>query len=455
MGWEVGLPPEIAGLGELEEIGRGGFGIVYRAHDPAHGRAVAVKVLRQNLDQGGLARFERECRAAGALSGHPNIVSIHGSGVTGTGDPYLVMDLLPGGSLAERVRATGPLTPEAALSLGTGLAGALSAAHAKGIVHRDVKPENVLFSAFGLAHLVDFGIARMASEFETRSGSISASLSHAPPEVIAGTPPTPAGDVYSLASVLHFALSGHAPFDQEGEASLAPLLARISTAAPPDLRTIDVPDALASVVASGLAKDPADRPPTAAAFGRALQGAASQLGMAVPTLVTGAPEDEGTDALVATPGATGEPETHPSTTPRRRAKRIVPAAAAVMAAGLTAIGLFAAFGPGDDGGSTPPTTRSAGTATFTTTAGPAQVPEAPTHVLARNPIYLGADAARVSVELSWETPPGVAQQDISEYRIRRAQHWSDACGTPAGADQPIQVSVFVYWVDFSAGSTDT
>ena len=279
-----GSTVDVQGLGELTEIGRGGFGIVYRAEDASHGRTVAVKVLRHSLDEEGTARFERECRTAGALSGHPNIVSIHGSGVTSEGLPYLVMDLLPGGSLAERVRSEGPLPFGVVIEVGVGLAGALAAAHGRGIVHRDVKPENVLFSSFGLPQLVDFGIARMASEFETRSGSISASLAHAAPEVIAGAKAEPSADLYSLASVLHFALSGSAPFQGDEEETLAPLIARISTAPPPDLREIGVPDPLAAVIERGLAKNPADREPTAEDFAEALRGAARELGQTPPVM---------------------------------------------------------------------------------------------------------------------------------------------------------------------------
>ncbi len=254
------MRPDVPGLENLTEIGRGGFGVVYRAEDQAHGRTVAVKVLGQSLDASAAARFVRECRAAGALSGHPNIVSVHGSGVTEAGDPYLVMDHLPGGSLADRVRHRGPLGPQEAIELGVCLAGALQAAHERGIIHRDVKPENVLYSVFDQPQLVDFGIARMASEFETRSGSIYASLAYAPPEVLAGSPATEAADVYSLASLLHHALAGAAPFRREAGETLAPLIARITTAPPPDLRELGVPDELASVVERGLAKEPGERP---------------------------------------------------------------------------------------------------------------------------------------------------------------------------------------------------
>ncbi len=339
------MQPEISGLTGFEEIGRGGFGTVYRADDTAHGRTVAVKVLRQALDEDGQARFERECRAAGSLSGHPNIVSIHSSGVTAAGDPYLVMDHLSGGSLADRVAAGGPLAPDGAIELGVGLADALAAAHARGIVHRDVKPENVLFSAFGAPQLVDFGIARMASEFETRSGSISASLAHAPPEVIAGAPASAEGDVYALASTLFFALTGRAPFQGDAEETLAPLIARISTEPPPDLRVDGVPGELAEVIERGLAKSPAERTPSAAAFGEELRAAASALGAVVPPLLAagaplGGPIDDAAASAVTGPLGDG-----PSGQGRGRSRRILGIAVVAVALVVAAVVAFIATRP--------------------------------------------------------------------------------------------------------------
>jgi hypothetical protein len=279
------MPPEVAGLGEPVEIGRGGFGVVYRARDERFDRDVALKVIRDaGLSDEVLERFARECRSLGALSGHPNIVAIHDAGQTPDGELYLVMEYLPGGSLGERVGAEGPAEPRDVVAWGAALAGALETAHRGGIVHRDVKPENVLFSPFGAPKLVDFGIARMRTAFETRSGSVSATLSHAAPEIIGGAAASPRSDVYSLASVLFFALTGQAPFDRPDEESLAPLIARIATAPPPDLREFGVPGALADVLTGALAKDPAERPATAADLGAALQEVAGTLGAPVPAV---------------------------------------------------------------------------------------------------------------------------------------------------------------------------
>jgi serine/threonine protein kinase len=296
------MPPEIAGLSGPVEVGRGGFGVVYRAHDDRFDREVALKVIRETgLSDEVVARFARECRALGSLSGHPNIVSIYDAGQTDDGELYLVMEFLPRGSLAHRVTTAGVALPRDVLAWGAALAGALETAHRSGIIHRDVKPENVLFSTFGAPKLVDFGIARMRTAFETRSGQVSATLSHAAPEIIGGAPSSAQSDVYSLASVLFHALTGHAPFDRPGEESLAPLIARIATAAPPDLREHGVPEPLAAVIARGLAKDPADRPATAAAFGQELQDAATALGLPVPEVPVSDPvaQPATTDGLFA------------------------------------------------------------------------------------------------------------------------------------------------------------
>ena len=177
------MPPVVAGLSDPVEIGRGGFGVVYRAHDDRFDREVALKVIRDaGLSDEVVARFARECRSLGSLSGHPNIVAIHDAGQTDAGELYLVMEYLPRGSLGQRIAADGPASAEEAIAWGAALAGALETAHRGGIVHRDVKPENVLFSTFGAAKLVDFGIARMRTAFETRSGSVSAKNSTLPSE---------------------------------------------------------------------------------------------------------------------------------------------------------------------------------------------------------------------------------------------------------------------------------
>ena len=155
---------EAEGLDDATEIGRGGFGIVYRCRQPSLDRTVAVKVLTTDLDGDNLDRFLREQRAMGRLSGHPNIVNVLQVGVTATGRPYLVMQYHPQDSLDARIRGSGPLSLGEALRIGVKLAGAIETAHRAGILHRDIKPANIMVCRLGgerdVVKLLDFGLVK-------------------------------------------------------------------------------------------------------------------------------------------------------------------------------------------------------------------------------------------------------------------------------------------------------
>lgn len=466
--------PTINGFENLEEVGRGGFGVVYRADDKAHGRTVAIKVLRNVVDPSAQARFERECRAAGSLSSHPNIVAIFGSGTTDSGDPYIVMDYLSGGSLAQRVRESGPLGTEDAIKLGVGIAGALQAAHQAGTIHRDVKPENIIYSRFGVAQLVDFGIARMSSEFETRSGSITASLSHAPPEVLSGDNATERSDIYSLASVLHFALCGSAPFD-EGEGSLAALIARIATSPPPALTGFGVPAELSEAVAKGLAKDPLDRPASAQDFAESLQATADSLELDVPAFASSAAPPSRRRLLLAGVAAvlaiglggsiwafansdspqevmTGTAPTAPSLVPPASTSTTSTSAptstTSTTAASASATTTSVSISPLPTSPTqtspkqTIPTRSSATTTTALRPRPTITVPSAPRSVAASNPT---GNSSSVSVQISW-TAPSSTGGAISGYRIRsqiwKLSHTASGCtGIPTAAGGQTEASV--------------
>ncbi len=277
------IPAELqqAGFDNVEEIGRGGFGIVYRCDQPMLDRAVAVKVSITDPDPDTLDRFLREQRAMGRLSGHPHIVNVLQVGVLASGRPYIVMPYHAKDSLEVLIRRHGPLDWCETLSIGVKLAGALEAAHRAGTLHRDVKPGNILLTDYGEPQLTDFGIARIAGGFETATGVITGSPAYTAPEVLEGASPTPASDVYSLGATLFCALTGHAAFERRsGEQVIAQFL-RVTSQPTPDLRTQGLPAGVAAVIERAMARDPADRPATAAAFGDELRAVQRSNGVIV------------------------------------------------------------------------------------------------------------------------------------------------------------------------------
>ncbi len=270
-----------AGFTDAVEVGRGGFGVVFRCTQEALNRTVAVKLLDTDLDTVSRERFFREGRAMGGLSGHPNVVDVLQVGVTHSGRPYIVMPFQSLDSLAVRVRREGPLQWQEATRLGVRLSGALECAHRVATLHRDIKPANILLSDYGEAQLTDFGIARIEGGFETATGAFTGSLSYSAPEVLNGRPPTPQSDIYGLAAALFSIIAGRAAFERrEGEEIIAQFL-RITGQPIPDLRGHGVPDELCAVLERAMAKDPADRPASAEAFGHDLQDVQRAAGLPV------------------------------------------------------------------------------------------------------------------------------------------------------------------------------
>ncbi|WP_068061690.1 serine/threonine-protein kinase [Nocardia xishanensis] len=273
------------GFEQAEEIGRGGFGVVYRCRQPDLDRTVAVKVLTSNLDAEGMQRFIREQQAMGRLSGHPHIVDVFQVGTTGSGHPYLVMPYHPRGSLEQRIRHYGPLDWTATLRLGVKMAGALEAAHRVGTLHRDVKPGNILITDYGEPQLTDFGIARTVGGFRTTTGIITGSPAFTAPEVLRGEPSTPASDVYGLGATLFCGLTGHVAYERRsGEQVLAHFL-RVAAQPVPDLRTEGVPDDVCTVIEHAMAGEAAERPESAAALGEELRAVQRQHGVPIDVMV--------------------------------------------------------------------------------------------------------------------------------------------------------------------------
>ncbi|WP_433560449.1 protein kinase domain-containing protein [Nocardia sp. CA-151230] len=252
-----------AGFEDAEQIGHGGFGAVYRCRQVGLDRTVAVKVLTEELGEEDRARFVREQRAMGRLTGYPNIATVLEAGVTGGGRPYLVMPYYPLDSLEARIRRDGPLAVDEVLTIGAGIARALESAHRLGILHRDVKPGNILLTDAGEPALADFGIARVAGGFETATGVVSASPAFTAPEVLEGRTPTPAADVYGLGATLFCALTGHAAYERRSGEQLVAQFVRISRQPVPDLRDSGIPDEVCTLVESAMHRDPEQRPSVA------------------------------------------------------------------------------------------------------------------------------------------------------------------------------------------------
>jgi serine/threonine-protein kinase len=312
-------------------LGEGGDALVYRATDRHLRRAVAVKLLRPELraDPTFVARFEREARSAGQLN-HPHIVSVYDYG-EGLDTYYLVMEYVPGGDLRALLRPGAPLPADVAARLGAEVAEALGAAHALGIVHRDVKPANVLLDEDGHAKVTDFGIAKMlAVPALTATAAILGTPHYLAPEQATGDAITPASDVYSLGIVLYEMLAGRRPF--EGESFIHVAMQHLN-AMPPPLADLNraVPTTLAAVVARALAKAPAERFADGAALAIALHAATAAPVAHVWAGVRGARAQHGVTARRAhEPAASADP-------PRGRERAAGAVATSAAAPGRAAV----------------------------------------------------------------------------------------------------------------------
>ena len=257
----------------VELLGQGGMATIYRALDDQLGRDVAVKLLRPEYlrDPDFSSRFRQEAQAAASLT-HPNVVTVFDYGEDPSG-PYIVMELVDGEDLATIIRRSGALPPRQAARIAAAVARALAAAHARGLVHRDVKPGNVLIGRDGQVKVVDFGIARALSEAQmTLPGTTLGSVHYFSPEQARGEPATASSDIYSLGIVLYELLTGSRPW--EGDSAAAVGLARLSGPAPDPMAVRpSVPPDLAAITRKALAPEPRDRFASASAMADALDAA--------------------------------------------------------------------------------------------------------------------------------------------------------------------------------------
>lgn len=335
---------------------------VHDGWDTRLGRPVAIKLLLPALgvDGDSRARFQFEARSAAALN-HPNIVVVHDFG-DDRGRPYLIMERLPGQSLAD-VLVRGPLSPDRVRALLSDVLAGLSAAHAAGILHRDIKPGNVVFDPAGTAKIADFGIAKTGGTDLTQAGLVVGTMAYLSPDRVAGRAATPLDDLYAVGSIGYEALTGRMPYPQ---AEPAALLRAIADHHLPPLRAVrpDVDPVLAAVIERAMAPDPAQRFPDAGSMRAALHSVRPS-----------------TRVLAAPLGGAPPPMTGavlPPPPPNRRRK--VLAAAAIGAALLLALVLVIAEVVGSSGesvpapSSTPPTSS----ATFTTTTATSPTTTSPT-----------------------------------------------------------------------------
>jgi serine/threonine protein kinase len=256
----------VAGRYELRaSLGRGGMGEVYAGWDRQLEREVAVKVLpAEALGDGALRRrVEAEARTAAAVA-HPNVVTVFDSGEDEDGDPFIVMEKLDGGNLADAI-AHGPMDPTAVRRMAVQVLAALGAAHAIGLIHRDVKPSNILAAGPGWWKVADFGIAKStdAAVTATAATDVFGSPAYLAPERVAGSPATERSDLYSVGVVMYEALTGRKPFDEANPIATA-MRIREGTYRPLRAAAPHVDASLAGVVDKAMALEPADRFATAA-----------------------------------------------------------------------------------------------------------------------------------------------------------------------------------------------
>ena len=364
----------------LERIALGGMGEVWRAHDERLDREVAVKVLLPGSahDEGFVERFRAEARHSGGLT-HPNIGTVHDFGEE-DGSAFLVMELLQGEPLSALIRDRAPMPQDEVTDILYQAALALQAAHEADVIHRDVKPANIVVDANGYAKLTDFGIARALNEAPlTQTGEVLGTPHYLAPEQAKGETAGPLSDVYALAVVGYEMITGERPFS--GDTLVTTALAHISQPAPQ--LSDDVQEPLRTTVMAALAKDPSQRPQSAADFAEALRLPPGQVpehlvagaAAAVAPFIVGVPADLGPagtlpTSVMPTPAPSGADitrapdEADTAVHDTRRPGWLIPAAAAVVVLLVIVVAIaLGGHGSGAQPGGTGATTSSTASAT--------------------------------------------------------------------------------------------
>ncbi|HSE09906.1 MAG TPA: protein kinase [Nocardioidaceae bacterium] len=435
-------------------IATGGMGEVWRATDTVLDREAAVKVLKHEYadDPVFRSRFEAEARHAASLV-HPNVASVFDFGElaeddgSGTRRPFLVMELVPGQPLSALLRDGEVMPPDRAADIVAQAADAIAAAHALGIVHRDVKPANLLVCPDGTVKITDFGIARAADGAAiTQTGQIIGTPHYISPEQAEGRPATQASDIYALGLVLYECLAGRRPFDRDTPIQVA--LAHVREEAP----TLgeDVPARMRAIVATALSKSPADRFASAGDLAAALRGGAvTGLGAAGAAAV--APEPDSTQVLELPPSYDDRDED------RRRA--LPPwwpwaAAAAAVLAVVLAVTAFAGGGETEPAAAQPTAPSDSATPTRTASKSPTQKPskKVDDRILVDEARYLGRDHKDVKKEL--ESLGFKVEEDKIASTSPDQEKDTVAAVRPNGRVQPSSTLTILVWEEYKPPEDD-
>ncbi|MDR6905812.1 serine/threonine-protein kinase [Agromyces sp. 3263] len=453
-------------------IAIGGMGEVWQATDLVIGRQVAIKILKDEYlgDPGFLERFRAEARHA-ALVNHEGIANVFDYGEE-DGSAYLVMELVPGEALSTILEREHVLSTDKVLDIVAQTAAALQAAHAAGLVHRDIKPGNLLITPDGRVKITDFGIARIADQVPlTATGQVMGTVQYLSPEQASGHPASPTTDIYSLGIVAYEALAGRRPFTGESQVAIA--MAQINET-PPDL-PVTVSEPVRNLVYACIAKNPADRPQSAAHLARAatalrrgdVQGAAA----AVPA-VLGAAGLTAATMLMPQSGATAATTVLPSAAAggvvdaeviedepakKKRSPWTWPLIVLIAILAIVLIGTIIALAMNNNGGKDPASTSSRPTAsTTTTTTPPTSAPpttEAPQTIQIDRNSYIGMNVDDAAAQIEALGLPVVREAGGAATEPGLANTVSEV--NPSGPVQPGTTITLTYLTEPEAPSAPT